>query len=150
PYIKSFTNALPNALFIHIKRDPTANMQSLLKTRRKYFDDENIWFSFKPKEFVDLKNKNAEEQVAGQVYYLNKTIEDQFRHLSVENKLTVDYDEFCLDPSNTYKILVKKMDKLGYQISTDYLLGNEFVNHSKADKNQYELLNIAWEKVSGN
>ena len=42
-------------MFLHIKRQPAYNIQSLLKARNNYYGDIRGWYSFKPPEYDELK-----------------------------------------------------------------------------------------------
>lgn len=88
-----------NSYFIFIKRDPYYNAQSLLLTRKKFFNDISKWYSFKPQEYGDLILKNPYEQVAGQVFYTNRSIEKCLYKIPAKNKIFINYEEFCDDTS---------------------------------------------------
>lgn len=98
PYVAAFGEALPNARFLHIRRDPIENMRSLLGTRQQYFGDASVWFSFKPKEITLLERESPERQVAGQVLLLDRMVSDGLARLPKEQWVTVDYARLCADP----------------------------------------------------
>lgn len=104
-YIEAFFRYIPNAIFLYIKRDPLDNMQSLLDVRRRYFNDENMWFSFKPREYELIANEDKYIQVAAQVEYTNRDIEQQLVSIPTEQKIEIDYQKFCNQPHTTYAIL---------------------------------------------
>lgn len=147
PYISSFHKHIPNALFIHMKREPIANMHSLIKIRQKYYGNKDKWFSFKPKQYESLQNKNLGEQVAGQVYYINKNIEDQLQYVKDKNKLIINYDEFCKSPSTHYSLLADKLNKIGYRIDNNYDLGNSFIDYNIRKKHKNEEYQKDWNSI---
>jgi len=100
---------LPNAIFIHLERDPFFVAQSLIESRIKFFDDINKWWSFKPKEYDILKNKSPYEQVVGQVYFTNKAILEGIENLPKKNKIHVRYEEFCERPKEIFDAILKKV-----------------------------------------
>jgi hypothetical protein len=86
---------IPGSLFIYIKREPVFNAQSIYQNRIKYFGNAEEWFSVKPMEYLLLKNENLFEQIAGQIYYVNKKIEEDLSELHSWRHIKVEYEEFC-------------------------------------------------------
>jgi K+-transporting ATPase A subunit len=68
-------------LFINLEREPLYNIDSLLHARESFFGSLDNWYSFKPPEYYALKGKKPIEQVAGQVLFTNKAIEQQFQRI---------------------------------------------------------------------
>lgn len=127
-YIESFYKNIPNAIFLYIKRDSLDNMQSLLDVRKRYLGDEELWFSFKPKEFTKISDKNKYIQVAGQVEFTNKEIEKQLSNIPFENKLEINYKDFCENPQSTYFELKTKMRNFGTNLPDICPVQNNFLN----------------------
>lgn len=94
------------SIFVHIKRDPIYNAQSLLECRMKYHGSKTKWFSVKPIQYNDLKNKSYEIQIAGQLYFVLNKIESDLSGLDENRKLSISYNELCSKPNN----IVKKFD----------------------------------------
>lgn len=110
PYVAAFGRAMPEARFVHIRRDPIENMRSLLAIRRRYFGDESIWFSFKPVAFDRLAYQSPERQVAGQVLLLNRMIEAGFAELPPHQTHIVDYSDLCDKPQRVIQELMVKWE----------------------------------------
>lgn len=108
------------AIFIHTKRDPLTNIESALKAREKQLGSIDEWYSFKIPEYEELKILNPYEQVAGQVHYINKAVEDGLENVAEHKKMTVNYEEFCQNPKKFYEELVSKLKTQGCEISADY------------------------------
>ncbi len=103
-------------LILYIKRDPLFIMQSILNSRLKYYNDKNIWWSVKPKEYNNLIKKSWHHQIAGQVYYTEKAIIDGFNDINVCNKLVIEYEDLCSDPGFIIESIVVKYKDLGYPL----------------------------------
>lgn len=96
--IDFLARVFPNSIFIHIEREPFFNAQSLLMGREKYGNSREDWFSVKPREYSWLKDKSVEEQIAGQVYYTQKRIEECLEKLPEKRQLSISYEHFCEQP----------------------------------------------------
>lgn len=101
-HLPLLANHLNQARFIFIKRDPLYNMQSLLMARKKYFGSFDSWYSFKPAEYNFLKNLSPCHQVAGQVYYTNRSVSEGLSVVDDNRKLCLNYEEFCDNPQETW------------------------------------------------
>ena len=66
PYLDKLVEKV---VFLHIRRHPYFNAQSLLEAREKYYGQRTTWYSIKPPEYSWLKDQDPLTQVAGQVYY---------------------------------------------------------------------------------
>jgi hypothetical protein len=97
------------ALFIHIHRDPVANVASVLEARTRQHGDENIWYSFKIPEYSELQGLDALHQCAGQVACINRAVSHGMAGVDASRRLFVEYDEFCNDPARLYEALVAKL-----------------------------------------
>src|SRR5574344_375453 len=75
------------AIFIYTKRDPLTNIESALKAREKQLGSIDEWYSFKIPEYEELKKLNPYEQVAGQIYYINKAVENGLENVANHKKL---------------------------------------------------------------
>ncbi len=82
----------PEAIFIRLYRDPLSNAMSLLRCRRSSNQD---WFSLFPSECESVVGEGEHKEVASQVYWLNRRLDDQ---LSGDNVFCLDYEELCEDP----------------------------------------------------
>jgi len=88
----------PTALFIICQRNRLYIAQSLLLSRLKYHGRKDAWFSVKPKEFVQLKERPYPEQLAGQIYYTEKRIQESLAKISVDRYIIVNYTDMCKNP----------------------------------------------------
>lgn len=116
----------PNTVFIHIKRDPLANIESALQARKRQLGSINEWYSFKIPEYDDLINRDPYEQVAGQIYYTNKAIEKSLSKIPQHKQLTVNYEQFCQSPETVFYQLQDKLADNGCQWRKQYDLQDQF------------------------
>jgi len=114
--IPFLSNILKKVLFVFIKRDPLYNIQSLLEARVKYFGDRSAWYSVKPREYDKLKDLDPFQQVAGQVYFTNKAIQQGLEQIDVSRWLHVNYEDFCESPRKVFGQIVAKLENLGMKI----------------------------------
>ncbi len=97
------------ALFIHIKRNPVANVESILEARKRQFGSEKEWYSFKIPEYPKLKDLDPVTQSAGQLHYINKAVTQGMEKVETSRKLVVQYEDFCRNPRKVFKQLVEKL-----------------------------------------
>ena len=114
------------AIFIYTKRDPLTNIESALKAREKQLESIDEWYSFKIPEYEELKKLNPYEQVAGQIYHINKAVETGLKHVVEHKKIIVNYEEFCENPKKFYDELKEKLNKQGYKLNKEYNGNNNF------------------------
>ncbi|QGH36974.1 sulfotransferase [Gracilibacillus salitolerans] len=121
-YNIEFLNKLfEKAIFIYTKRDPYANIESVLKARERQLGSRELWYSFKIPEYYELKKINDPvKQTAGQIYCINRAVEKGLAKIPKNKKLIVEYEEFCEDPEKFYKSLAYKMKAQGYEIKEKY------------------------------
>jgi len=114
------------AIFIHTKRDPLTNIESALKARERQLGSIDEWYSFKIPEYHELKNLNPYEQVAGQIYYINKAVEKGLAKIKEHKKITVQYEDFCDNPKKFYDDLCSKLELNNFKVTTNYNLSEKF------------------------
>lgn len=108
----------PKFIFIHLERDPFFNAQSLYFARKQYFGDEKKWYSLKPVEYDQLKDKSPLDQVAGQVSGINKAVEYGMDLIPESNKIRLGYEHFCQNPNELIDSLQLKFKQLGFTLDT--------------------------------
>ncbi|PJA74770.1 sulfotransferase family protein [bacterium CG_4_9_14_3_um_filter_65_15] len=141
---------LPDAIFIHIRRDPYLTMQSLLDARRDFFRDMREWYSFRPPQYPDLKDLDPAMQVAGQVWHTDQAVAAGLAQLPNRRKIEVDYEEFCRRPGGVYTRLVQCLAAVNHPVDPLYTGPASFparcdVRLSPTEK---AALDSAWDTVS--
>ena len=96
-HMEHVQRVLPKTCFIWIHRDLLDAAVSLLM-HRKRLGSPNQWLSFKPREYEWLRHRHYCEQVAGQIYFLNKAVAEQVRRIRGHNVLEVHYTNLCANP----------------------------------------------------
>lgn len=141
---------LGKVLFVHTRRHPFFNIQSLLKARRDYFGDEHRWFSVKPREYDRLKDLDPVEQVAGQVYFTRQSIDNELAAMDERYGLIVDHESFCASPGEYYDRLRQKLSVLGYDMKGSYRGPKRFDAHETVmvDTARQEAIRTAYERFS--
>ncbi len=97
------------ALFIQLRRDPIANVASVLDARKRQLGSEAAWYSFKIPEFETLSTLDPITQVAGQVQSIDRAVSAGLATVAEERKLVVDYETFCAEPAAFYHQLLSKL-----------------------------------------
>jgi len=112
--------AFEKVLFVHVKRDPIYVMQSIMESRRKNFGSEDRWYSFKPPEYRWLQEMDPIHQVAGQVHFILKAVNDGLAQVAEPRKLEVDYERFCQNPTEVWETLRSRMAAQGCTLEGAY------------------------------
>lgn len=120
-YNVDFLNTIfEKAIFIHCKRDPLTNIASILKARERQFGNIETWYSFKIPEYEQLIKLSPYEQAAGQVYFINQAVESGLKNVPEYKKITIDYEDFCINPKYFYDQLLEKLKYQGYRVEQQY------------------------------
>jgi hypothetical protein len=112
PFLDSIIDKL---LVVQIKRDPIANVASVLEARRRQLGSEDQWYSFKIPEYELLKELEPITQTAGQVHYINKAISQGMAKVDEARKMVVQYEDFCVNPQGIFEVLTEKIGITGSQ-----------------------------------
>lgn len=131
-----------NAIFIHTKRDPLTNIASALDARKRQLGSIDEWYSFKIPEYDKLRELNPYEQVAGQIYHINKAVETGLENVAEHKKMTVNYEDFCVNPKAVYDVLCENLKANGFSVSEPYS-GQEKFELSRIEINDRNILNSA-------
>ncbi|TDT43464.1 sulfotransferase family protein [Halospina denitrificans] len=99
----------PTAIFIWLRRQPEYNIQSLLLARDRQYGNMNQWYSFKIKEYPQLKNLDPLASVAGQVASINRSVEKGIADLPAQNKLVIQYEDFCQRPEYYFNEITQRV-----------------------------------------
>ncbi|MDY7035596.1 MAG: sulfotransferase [Thermodesulfobacteriota bacterium] len=94
----AIAEALPEALFIRIKRNLVFVAQSILQGKREWFEDDRHWFSTRPSNYEELKHKAALEQVCEQVISIEEDMDRDSSILGSDKIMTVYYEKLCKSP----------------------------------------------------
>ena len=112
PFLDSI---MDKVIFVQIKRDPVANVASVLEARRQQLGSENAWYSFKIPEYEQLKCLDPVLQAAGQVYYIDQAVTKGLAKVDETRKLVVQYEDFCVNPGKIFKAVTEKIGMVDCQ-----------------------------------
>jgi hypothetical protein len=97
------------AMFVQMKRDPVANVASMLAARKRQLGGEGDWHSFKIREYPLLKDLDPITQCAGQLHYINKAVTQGMATVDARRRVVVGYEDFCKHPRTVFDQLVEKL-----------------------------------------
>lgn len=136
--IPELAEQFDKALFIHIRRDPIFNIQSALEARKRQYGDIKTWYSFKIKEYPELKNLDPLESVAGQISAINRSVEEGLAGLPDTQKLVIQYEDFCKRPEFYYNEIARRLEaQSGVGSVPDYNGEKEFSSTNRWRLEEY-------------
>jgi hypothetical protein len=150
--IPFLSNILKKVLFVFIKRNPLYNIQSLLEARVKYFGDRRPWYSVKPEEYDKLKDLDPFSQVAGQVYFTNKAVQQGLKQIDASRWLQLSYEDFCESPRKVFGQILEKLKNQGMEISNwEYEGPKNFqpTNQVRLSEEECRIIISAYKRFSG-
>lgn len=103
--IAELAQTIPNALFLHVTREPVSAVQSLLEARRRFNGDASVWWGMKPPEYDAIIRKPALEQATATVRLTDLAIETALARLPDRNVFRVKYKTLCDDPGAVFSAL---------------------------------------------
>ncbi|SMP51673.1 Sulfotransferase family protein [Neorhodopirellula lusitana] len=112
-YAERMHSEIPRSLFVWIRRDRIQNAMSILQMRREMLGSEEKWMSLIPFAYEQLKELPAWDQIAGQVWHIEHSFQQQFDSLPNDRKLCVQYEDFCSDPATTIAEIAGLLQRQG-------------------------------------
>lgn len=91
--------ALPGAVFLHVRRDVLDTARSLLDARREFSGDPGRWYSFRPPAWTRLRDHDPVRQVVGQALHTRRDVEAGLAGIAPGRRLILDYDDLCAAPA---------------------------------------------------
>ena len=89
--------ALPEALFVFVRRDEADTAASILAGRRTVHADESEWWSVEPPQLERLRTLPPEEQVLEQVRAIESLVEETKEEIGHDRFLDLRYEDVCAD-----------------------------------------------------
>jgi hypothetical protein len=124
--IRALVEIFPDALFLQLKRDPIQVAFSILAARKRNCKNVNDWWSVMPKEIHIIKHKGYVEQVCGQVFYIEKDIEEDINFVGGDKRLVLSYEEICLSPKNAFGLIRCFLNARGIPLKKKRQIPNSF------------------------
>lgn len=151
-HIPKFIKEFKNVLWVYIERDELDVAISILDARKKYYNDLNLWWSYVPLEYNELKDLNYKEQIAGQIYYLKKYYKSIMNSVNGKNIVKINYKDLCYNPQNElFKIKdsCKKYCDYDLKFFEEYPKLFDYRTYSDRDKEKNEFKELI-KKFRGN
>jgi len=101
--IEAIASAFPNAVFVHIQREPVYVIQSILLTRRSLFGDDRQWWSYRLPNHDDLIHLQPLEQIARQIKTIEEIIYQSEQRVGSTKFVHVSYETLCRFPEATLR-----------------------------------------------
>lgn len=108
-FIEAIARALPESLWLHLKRDPTTNAASLAGLYRERVASKHAgqWESAVCRTTVaKMRGKPLEQRVLAQIEDLNDHISCAFLSVPPERRMTVQFEEFVSSPRGSTERLL--------------------------------------------
>jgi len=96
--LEGIHEVLPEALFVHISREPFFVCQSTYLSRLRLYEDDGGWFGIVPPEVGRAKELPPLEQVVWQVTRSSSILRGQVARLPSEQILEIRYEQLVADP----------------------------------------------------
>lgn len=144
-FIPELIKLLPRVLFVFIERDPLDVCCSIMDARRKFYDDPSTWWSTMPPEVGQLIDLPPAEQVAGQVYYLQKFYAQQM-NTAGNQAIRLQLPELAQRPEKGLRAVAGRIRELwGHEagLSLENLPAGRAYHHYKdreGEREQFERL----------
>jgi hypothetical protein len=94
--VRALHAVFPEAVFLHLRRDPVLTVQSILSARQHVVGDGG-WFSAMPRSYVDDVGKSSLRKTAEQVALLEMDLEEDKRQLGKERFFELSFGDLCHD-----------------------------------------------------
>lgn len=93
--------AIPECLFIVIRRNPVKQGHSILTARKKVNGDYHAWWSVEPPAIDKLKLLPPHQQVVEQIFDVYQLIDSDQKKIGPDRFLHLSYEDFCRDTRST-------------------------------------------------
>lgn len=111
-HFSSLNQNLGPIIWVRITRDEIDNAISIVNAREKFYDDRDVWWSCAPPEFHQLAGLSWNEQISGQVYYLNKFYDSLRSQPSSNRIIEFNYQKLCSNPEALLHEIISKAEGL--------------------------------------
>jgi len=95
--IRLLSKCFPDAKYIFIRRDPVYTVQSILQAKRRLGLSDHTFWSIMPPNVEELKKTGGLEQIAKQVFHIEKQILEDSQFMSRKSLYILDYSEMSTD-----------------------------------------------------
>lgn len=137
-YTSQLRKIFPKAIFIRLHRNPLDNALSILNSRKEMGQDE--WFSVYPKECENEKGKGMHLEVASQVYWLNRRLNETTN----TDKLTchISYEALCKNPKEQVRKIIEFCNSKGMNLHQRNMLPHQFEKNTNDTNKNIDALKL--------
>lgn len=96
PYLDSL---FPDAFFVHVTRDMTDTVASIMKGRARHGIPDDEWWGASPPHYANATFPSVLERVVCQVWDVRRYVEECLEAVDDHRQLVLPYETFCDDPS---------------------------------------------------
>jgi len=96
--IQVLGTVFPEAVFLHLRRDPLLTVQSILLARKELRTDDSGWFSAMPRSYVRDTRKDQLQQAAEQVALIEMDLDADKILVGEDRFFPLRYGDLCRDP----------------------------------------------------
>ena len=114
--IRELSELFPDALFIHVHRDPMQSALSLLDARQKHRVHADEGWGPPPPDLKNSRFPSEESLVAQQVVGLQRHIEDSLSVIPDLQRISISYEDFCRAPAQLCKLVEERYRKFGHEL----------------------------------
>ena len=116
--IRELFELFPDALFIHVHRDPVHAALSLLDARRRHGVQIDEWWGPPPPNLTNSRFSSEEQQVAQQVIGLQRYIEESLAPIPDVQRTSISYEDFYRAPAQLCKLVAERYRQFGHELET--------------------------------
>jgi hypothetical protein len=131
---------LPAAKFIWIERDHRYTAQSILRVREEQYGDRRVWWSVRPRDAREWRDRPAVEQVAHQVTDICSAIAKGLGSIPAQDQLKLDYEQLMHRPAET-------LDQVARFIGADVADRSRLGALSLAPRNEKTIDDETWAQI---
>ena len=137
------SNAFPGSILIRVRRDLAYNALSLLRAMQ---NSGQQWFSVRPDECKRQEITTPHEQVASQVYWLNRRLDEA---CCADSMVSIKYEDLCNNPQKVINKLQEYCALKGLIVSKKYKLPASLDKKKlkSSDKNDLIKIRVALSKL---
>ena len=116
-HLSRFNALFSKAFYVYIERDLLDVACSLANARLFYYNDLNKWWGSYPTEYKKISGNTFDNQIAGQVLYLQRMYDKQLVAFDSKKVVKISYCELCKNPQRLIDDLrIKIADTAHYKL----------------------------------
>jgi hypothetical protein len=95
--VQALQAIFPEAVFLHLQRDPILTVQSIMSASQKLQTDDNEWFSAMPRSYRNTSGKTTLQKAAEQVALLEMDLNVDKKLVGKERFFELSFRDLCRD-----------------------------------------------------